>query len=481
MNHVQVSFSEGVVLGSNSTRFKAFTFRAALAYLAVTTLFVSGLVAGVAAPAVAAPCSSGVLPAGSGTSGSPYLIATAQNLIWMSEQTANWNNQHFRQTNDIDLGGCQFTPIGKNTTAHFKGTYDGRGFVIEGLYIRETTTYAGLFGDTNETAVFRNIGLVDVDIESTGTVAGALVGRLTGASAQVHNSYSTGSVSGTDAIGGLVGQVWANPLVSNSYSSASVTITANNGKGGGVAGTIVTSGRLTNVYASGLVSVRSGFTSTALGGLVGGTTAATVTAAFFDSDVSALSNGIGAGRTTAQMTTLSTFSAWDIVDGWEAFDFASPSNYWGICSVENRGYPFLLWQFSADDNPCVAPSSESSDGQVGVPGIFLYVAGPVGRSVSASPIYFGADRVASSSLFDVRVIPSDARNGHSVPLASGQIPNGGSVPSTMVRFPHLASGTYLVRMTGQHRSGKTLELTTVITVGPEGTFTSIGPNIPVIR
>ena len=462
---------------TNST----FSLRTALAYLASTALLASGLVVGVATPASAAPCASGVAPSGSGTSLSPYLIATAADLIWISEQTANWNNQHFRQTANIDLGGCQFTPIGKNTTAHFKGTYDGRGFTIEGLYIRESTTYAGLFGDTNETAVFRNIGLIDVDIETTGTVAGAIVGRLTGSNAQIHNSFATGSVAGRDAIGGLVGQLWVGPLVSNSYSSASITITQNNGTGGGIAGTVVTSGRVTNVYARGPVSTATGITSTAMGGLVGGNVAATETAAFFDSDVSPLSNGIGTGRTTAQMTSLATFSAWDIVDSWEEFNFDSPDNYWGICSVENDGYPFLLWQFSAGDDPCVAAPSGSSEASAGVPGIFLYVAGPVGRTVGDSPVYYGADRVATASDYEVRVLSNGAGNPVIVSLSSGKLPMNGSIPSTMARLPQLDPGTYLVRMTGKHSSGRTLELTSVITVGPAGTFTSIGPNIPVIR
>jgi hypothetical protein len=321
-------------------------------------------------PARAAACSSGVMPSGNGQSATPYLIATPQNLIWMSEQTANWNNQHFRQTASIDLGGCQFTPIGKNTSAHFKGTYDGGGFTIEGLYIRETTAYAGLFGDMNETAVFKNIGLIDVDVETTDGSAGALAGRLTGNNARVFNSYSTGRVVGRDFTGGLVGVLWGGGNISNSYSTASVTVSINNGRGGGLAGAVVTSGTVTNVYAAGPVGVAAGFTSTNIGGLIGfpgpSVVQPTETAAFFDSDVSALSNGIGTGKSTAEMKTLATFSpAWAIVDGWEAFNFAEPAgtNYWGVCLHANNGYPFLLGAYTTD--PCVAPPSNSGSGSSG--------------------------------------------------------------------------------------------------------------------
>lgn len=343
---------------TNSRR-TSLSLRAVPAYFATALVLASALVVGGESPARAAACTSGVAPSGNGLVGTPYLIATAANLIWMSEQTANWNNQHFRQTASIDLGGCQFTPIGKNTTAHFKGTYDGRGFTIEGLYIRETTAYAGLFGDMNETAVFKNIGLVDVDIETTDDYAGALAGRLTGTNARVFNSYSTGRVVGRSWTGGLVGVLWGGGNISNSYSTASTTISINNGIGGGLAGGVVTSGTVTNVYAAGPVRVATGFTSTNIGGLVGlssATVRPTETAAFFDSDVSALSNLIGTGKSTAEMKTRATFSpAWAIVDGWEEFDFAEPAgtDYWGICTYANNGYPFLLGAYTS--GPCVAP------------------------------------------------------------------------------------------------------------------------------
>lgn len=125
-------------------------------------------------------------------------------------------------------------------------------------------------------------------------------------------------------------------------------------------------------------------------------------------------------------------------------------------------------------------SSSSSEGPAGVPGIYLAVAGPVGRSVGESPIYYGTDRVAASStyLLTVTAVPSGSRSKLS--LAEGEIPLDGSLQG-MVRLPVLAPGTYNVRMEGTHRNGSTLQLTSVITVGPSGVFTSIGPNIPLIK
>jgi len=116
----------------------------------------------------------------------------------------------------------------------------------------------------------------------------------------------------------------------------------------------------------------------------------------------------------------------------------------------------------------------------GVPGIYLSVAGPVGRSVWDSPVYYGSGRVAASSTYLLTVAPVPSSSRSTVSLAEGELPLNGSL-EVMVRLPVLAPGTYTVRMEGTHKNGSTLQLTSVITVGPSGEFTSIGPNIPVIK
>ena len=132
------------------------------------------------------------------------------------------------------------------------------------------------------------------------------------------------------------------------------------------------------------------------------------------------------------------------------------------------------------DGSAAGLNSSSSEGPAGVPGIYLAVAGPVGRSVWESPVYYGSDRVAASSTYvlTVAAVPSNSRS--KVSLAEGELPLNGSLQA-MVRLPVLAPGTYNVRMEGTHKNGSTLQLTSVITVGPSGKFTSIGPNIPVIK
>ena len=125
-------------------------------------------------------------------------------------------------------------------------------------------------------------------------------------------------------------------------------------------------------------------------------------------------------------------------------------------------------------------SSYSADADAGVPGIFLTVAGPVGRSASESPIYYGADRVAVTSTYLLTVTRVSSVTPTITMLTEGTIDADGSF-SSMTRLPALTPGVYNVQMVGTHVNGSTLQLTSQVTIGGLGEFTSIGANIPVIK
>ena len=122
----------------------------------------------------------------------------------------------------------------------------------------------------------------------------------------------------------------------------------------------------------------------------------------------------------------------------------------------------------------------SSSADAGVPGIFLTVAGPVGRSASEAPVYYGADRVAVTSTYLLTVTGVSNVTPTISTLAEGTIDADGSF-SSMTRLPALAPGVYNVQMVGTHVNGSTLQLTSQVTIGGVGQFTSIGANIPVIK
>ena len=139
----------------------------------------------------------------------------------------------------------------------------------------------------------------------------------------------------------------------------------------------------------------------------------------------------------------------------------------------------FLFAAEASESSGSAGSSLAS-GDAGVPGIFLTVAGPVGRSASEAPIYYGADRVSVTSTYLLTVTRVSNITPTITTLAEGTIDADGSF-SSMTRLPVLAPGTYNVQMVGTHVNGSTLQLTSQVTIGGVGEFTSIGANIPVIK
>ena len=301
--------------------------KAYLTFILIVILSVGGIVNAQTATA----------PSGSGTSGDPYLIATLDNLYWVTQNSSSWD-KHFLQTADIDAssttgwdGGAGFFPIGNNTN-RFGGTYDGDGHTITGLYInRSSTTSIGMFGNTLY-AEIKNIGLINVDVTGRSGVGG-----LVGANfSNISNSYSTGSVSGEYSVGGLLGYINTGFSITNSYSASSVS---GNTDVGGLVGSN-SYGSTINCYSTGSVNG-----SNRVGGLVGHNTG-TITNSFWDKQASGLNTSDGGtGKTTAEMKTLATFidAGWDF----EVETANGTDNIWDMDNVNqsaNNGYPFLSWQ-----------------------------------------------------------------------------------------------------------------------------------------
>jgi hypothetical protein len=141
--------------------------------------------------------------------------------------------------------GKGWEPIGTTWNNTFTGTFDGQGYKIRDLFINRPDGYGvGLFGWLGEAGVTKNIGIVNATVIG-GIVVGSLVGGCYGT---VSNSYSTGSVNGTTAVGGLVAVNSFGP-VSNSYSTCSVT--GNTYVGGLMA---ENGGPVSKCYATGSVS-----------------------------------------------------------------------------------------------------------------------------------------------------------------------------------------------------------------------------------
>ncbi len=274
-------------------------------------------------------------PSGNGTESDPYLIATLDNLYWVTQNSSSWN-KHFLQTDNIDAtstsgwaSGSGFLPIG-GASPYFTGEYDGDGHVISNLFISRSGSHnVGLFGFATG-AVIHKVGVPNATVTGTEYV-GALVGRLSNSTLTM--SFSTGTVTGTHEVGGLVGFIELGASVSNSYSRA--TVTASGNYNGGMAGVLIDSeSSISNTYSTGSVPIGS----SSIGGLLGvNFFGSPVTNSYWDTQTSGrASSGGGTGKTTAQMKTQSTFTGWDFDD------------VWMIDVSHNDGYPILIWQYVPD-------------------------------------------------------------------------------------------------------------------------------------
>ena len=224
----------------------------------------------------------------------------------------------YELTADIDLNSYpSWTPIGDNTN-HYTGDFKGNGFTVSNMTITGTGTRVGLFGATSSASRIESVGVINATVAGT-DYAGALVG---GSQGVIVACWSTGSVTATRVVGGLVG--WSNNsnAITSSYSHASVTGTASNadhvgGLLGASQGAIVR-----NSYSIGLVT-RTG-TSPNVGGLLGSGSANDAPGSYWNTTTSMWTSSAGSqtavGRTTAQLqnpvgygaSSSDTYYGWNI-------------------------------------------------------------------------------------------------------------------------------------------------------------------------
>lgn len=139
-----------------------------------------------------------------------YQIGTPSELLWLADRVNGGSgNQDAVLTNDIDMTGVKWTPIGTKDSAFEWGEFDGQGHFITNLTVNDSSLeYAGLFGYVTDHATIKNLGVFG---EFSG---GEYVGGIAGYSenSEITNCFFIGTVSGTntngianeDIIGGTV-------------------------------------------------------------------------------------------------------------------------------------------------------------------------------------------------------------------------------------------------------------------------------------
>lgn len=238
-------------------------------------------------------------------SGGVYQIGTAEQLAWFAN-AVNSGSQSIKGklTADIQLNASgstanRWTPIGTQTNP-FKGTFDGDGHTVSGVYVDTTSDYVGFFGnvviphedDPNAelpdvvTAEYimqvsavsiSNLKIIDATVKG-GYYAGGIVGY--GENLGISNcSFSGSVVSSGNSAGGIVGWSYYNTVISQCSSTGSVS---GKQRVGGITGYLNGSSVVVKSYSDMTVSGTMN-----VGGIVGTSSSSFIEGCFFLGSVSA--------------------------------------------------------------------------------------------------------------------------------------------------------------------------------------------------
>lgn len=190
-------------------------------------------------------------------SGQTYKITNAAGLQKL-QSLSNTSGVTIILANDIDASSLSDW-AGIN---NFAGTFDGNGHKISNL-----SGTQGLFSKITSTGNVKNLGMENVNINSTITGVGAICGKVNGGT--IDNCYVTGTVKSKLHVGGLVGELLDGGTIKD--SNANINVDGRSGScTGGISGH--NSGTITGCNVTGTVKSSNSCT----GGLVGHNTGTTV-------------------------------------------------------------------------------------------------------------------------------------------------------------------------------------------------------------
>ena len=201
-----------------------------------------------------------------------YQISNGAELAWFAQQVNKGGNAKISAvlTNDIELAGFEWTPIGMNSWGKkFAGSFDGQGHKISNLsidYIGTNTQvpYKGLFGyvegSSSKHAVIQNLTVQgNMVLTSSKNVIGAHSGGVIGRVdyADITNVHSEVNVTvkrvggNWDNLGGLVGYANNSTTIKDCSNSGDVT---GYRYAGGIAGNLSGNSSIINCTNSGNVT-----------------------------------------------------------------------------------------------------------------------------------------------------------------------------------------------------------------------------------
>ena len=219
-----------------------------------------------------------------------YTVTSADGLINVAE-LVNGGKTDINITlgKNIDLTGKGWTPIGTNYEKRYKGTFDGRGHTIKGLTVTTNDQFVGLFGYLDKAGTVKNVVMEGIQITSNHVLMSGNTGGVVGYSwGTIENCSVSGSVSGTNCVGGVVGSQKAGSIIGCSSSA----IVKGTRYVGGVAGEKW--GTMTACYATGNVTLEiDSPKNLSGGGLVGFNGGSSVLACYATGNVTSTGSSTG--------------------------------------------------------------------------------------------------------------------------------------------------------------------------------------------
>ena len=258
---------------------------------------------------------------GAGTKGDPYQISTADELRWfaglvngtLTDGTAKNTAAWATLTDDIDLSGEAWTPIGTSSSNRYTGTFDGAGHTIDGMTIQSTGYYMmGFVGYLYTNGVIQNLTLGEnCSVSGDGDDVGGICGYNYGGTITGCTNHGTVNNTGTGDnkyTGGICAYNRSGSTVTGCTNTG--TVSGSSEYVGGVCGCTTGTGTVTNSTHTGTVSG----TGTYVGGICAYSNRSTVDNCYWlegtcDKGIGGSASG---GTTNAEEKTATEFASGEV-------------------------------------------------------------------------------------------------------------------------------------------------------------------------
>ncbi len=163
---------------------------------------------------------------GQGTLNNPYLITSEKDFAYLAytSKGETYSGKYFKQTANLNLNAHPWIGIGVLETP-FAGIYDGGLYQITGLRMRAGLSESnfGLFAYA--TGTVRNVELKDINIRTSGSNIGGLIGNATNATIE-NCVMSSLSIYGFQNVGTFVGYMNGGTIKNCSSKSCRISGTS---------------------------------------------------------------------------------------------------------------------------------------------------------------------------------------------------------------------------------------------------------------